>query len=304
PLVNRNGAAPGFAASFARGGYYEASLPVRGMRLIALNSVYFSREYLGDCKGRQPEAAPREIAWLRATLASTPAGTKNVLLMHIPPGYDAFVTETARGVVAWPYYDPQPGAGLLDAIASSADRIAFGVAGHEHRFDFRLIPGKPVVPILVFGALSPIYGNNPTYATADITPAGEVGDITFYAFDESRAAWMPGRSFSAALKTGAATIGADALAAVHRGLERTPAMRPDWDALSIAWPAPNAQARYLWGAGWLVPWCAQTELSSGYAACAKIGNPMAWLRVAVTAFPAILLAIALVIILRRRRARS
>jgi hypothetical protein len=303
PLVDRGGAAPAFAASFSHGGYYVASLPVRGLRLIALNSVYFSRLYLGDCKGRQPEAAPRELAWLRSTLASTPAGTRNVLLMHIPPGYDAFVTETARGAVAWPYYEPEPSAGLLDAIAANAERIAFGVAGHEHRFDFRLVAGKPVVPILVFGALSPIYGNNPTFATASITPAGTVRDITFYAFEEAGAKWLPGRSFGDAWKTDAPSIGADALEAVHRGLVSTPAMRPDWDAQSIAWPAPNANARFLWGNGWIIPWCAQTELSSTYAACAKIGDPMAWLRVVAAVVPAIVLAIALVIILRRRRAR-
>src|SRR5580704_11672309 len=147
PLVNRGGAAPEFAASFARGGYYVASLPGHGMRLVALNTVYFSREYLGDCKGRQPEAAPRELAWLRTTLAATPADTKNVLMMHIPPGYDAFVTETARGVVAWPYYESDPSVGFLDAIAANADRIAFGIAGHEHRFDFRLVPANPSVAI-------------------------------------------------------------------------------------------------------------------------------------------------------------
>ncbi len=303
PLVDRGGAAPAFADSFSHGGYYVASLPVRGLRLVALNSVYFSREYLGDCKGRQPEAAPREVAWLRSTLASTPAGTKNVLLMHIPPGYDAFVTETARAVVAWPYYEPEQNASVLNAIATSADRIAFGIAGHEHRFDFRLVPGKPNVPILVFGALSPVYGNNPTFATVSVTPAGDIRDIAFHAFAESSATWMPGRSFGDAWKTGAPSIGAETLEALHRGLERTPAMRSDWDAQSIAWPAPSANARFLWGNGWVVAWCAQTELSTTYATCAKIGNPMAWLRVAVAVLPAILLAIALVIILRRRRVR-
>ena len=133
PLVNRNGTAPGFAASFVHGGYYAASLPVRGMRLIALNSVYFSREYLGDCKGRRPEAAPRELAWLRSTLASTPSGSKNVLLMHIPPGYDAFVTETARGVVAWPYYGFGSSAGFLDDCR--ATRIALRSASPATRID-------------------------------------------------------------------------------------------------------------------------------------------------------------------------
>jgi hypothetical protein len=206
--------------------------------------------------------------------------------------------------VAWPYYDSGPSAAFLDAVAANAGHIAFGVAGHEHRFDFRLVPAKPDVAILVFGALSPVYGNNPTFAAASVTPSGAVSDITFYAFDESNASWMPGRSFSAAWKIGAAAIGADTLQNLHRNLQSTPALRPKWDAQSIAWPAPNARVRYLWGSGWLMPWCAQTELSASYAPCAKIGDPRAWLRIVAAIVPAVLLVVALVIILRRRRARS
>jgi hypothetical protein len=304
PLVNRGGAAPDFVEEFSHGGYYKASLPVRGLRLIALNSVYFSKEYLGDCKERQPDAAPHEIAWLGETLAATPAGTRNFLAMHIPPGYDAFVTETARGVIAWPYFAPDSDAAFLETLARNTARIAFGIAGHEHRFDFRLVPGKPDVPLLVFGALSPVYGNNPTFATLAITPQGEVRDISFDTFDESSGNWLPPRSFKNAWMAQSPIVGADALAAIHQGLEEKPAMRPGWDAQSIAWPAPNAHARYLWGAGWLIPWCAQTELDTTYATCAKTGDPASWLRAFLALAPLVLVVAVLAAILIRRRARS
>jgi len=47
-------------------------------------------------------------------------------------------------------------------------------------------------------------------------------------------------------------------------------------------------------------WCAQTEQGSSYEACAKAGNATAWLRAALAIVPAVLLAVVLVVILRRR----
>jgi Calcineurin-like phosphoesterase len=301
PLVNRAGAAPDFERAFSQGAYYTASLPVHGLRLIALNTVYFSKEYLGDCKGRRPEAQPRELAWLRATIASTPAGTRNVLMMHIPPGFDAFVTEMARGVIGWPYYNGDANDALLSIVAGAPDRIAFGVAGHAHRFDFRLIPAKTPVPFFVFGALSPVYGNNPNFSAVTVTPGGAVRDIVFHVFDETTGVWEPGRSFNAEWKTEAASIEAPVLAGLHRDLGVKPAMRTAWDAQSSAWPARGASARVLWAAGWRIAWCAQVDQSASFPTCAQIGDPMSWLRAIAVIVPAIVLAIVLVVILRRRR---
>jgi hypothetical protein len=56
----------------------------------------------------------------------------------------------------------------------------------------------------------------------------------------------------------------------------------------------------LWGDAWLMAWCAQTEQGSSYEACAKTGNATAWLRAALAIVPAVLLAVVLVVILRRR----
>jgi hypothetical protein len=301
PLVNRGGASPDFERDFSRGGYYTASLPVRGLRLVALNSVYFSKEYLGDCKGRRPDAAPRELAWLRSTLASSPAGTRNVLMMHIPPGYDAFVTEVARGVIAWPYYDGDANAAMLSIVSDEADRIAFGVAGHAHRFDFRLLPAKTPVPFFVFGALSPIYGNNPNFSEVSVTSGGAIGDIVFHVFDEASAAWLPGRSFNGEWKTQALSIEVPTLQSLHGALAVTPPMRTAWDAQSAAWPPPGASTRVLWANGWRIAWCAQSEQSAAFSTCAQIGDPMAWFRAIAVIAPAIVLVAVLVVILRRRR---
>ncbi len=86
PLVNRYGASPGFEASFVRGGYYTVRLPIRGLRLVVLNTVLMSNEYGGDCAGDDYQAATQELSWLRMTLRATPSGTRNVVMMHVPPG--------------------------------------------------------------------------------------------------------------------------------------------------------------------------------------------------------------------------
>ena len=85
PLVNRRGAAPQFAASFARDGYYTATLPVRGMRLVALDTVLLSNQYSGPCAGANANGARQELAWLDATLRDTRPGTRNLVMMHVRP---------------------------------------------------------------------------------------------------------------------------------------------------------------------------------------------------------------------------
>ena len=298
PLVNRGGAATQFAQTFPSGGYYTEALPIRGLRLIGLNSTVFSKEFFGDCRGGHADQATGELAWLNATLASTPPGIHNVVLLHVPPGYDTFVTETARGAVAWPYYFGAANAGLLDAISQNATHVAFVLAGHTHHFDFRIVPSKPPVPMIVFGAVSPVYRNNPNFATIQVTPEGNVRDLTLYAFDETTLTWLPGRNFNEAWKPDPPELGAASLEGIHARLHGSPQMRTAWEGQTAAWAARNP--RLLWAAGWPVAWCAQTNLDAAFAACAKTGDPMAWVRLGLAVTPAVLLAIVLVIVIRRR----
>ena len=69
-------------------------------------------------------ALEAQLEWLRATLASTPSGTTNVVLMHIPPGYDAFSTERTRGFFPWPF---------LEAGANERTSVRTFERGEPHR---------------------------------------------------------------------------------------------------------------------------------------------------------------------------
>ena len=116
-----------------------------------LNTVPFSPEYGGNCpSGHDP--APLELTWFESVLRDTPPGIRNIVLMHIPPGLDAYATNYAYDFVAWPFLKARYASGLLDALESSPGSILYAIAGHTHRFDFRLAGGVPIVGL---GALSP-----------------------------------------------------------------------------------------------------------------------------------------------------
>lgn len=298
PMIDRHGSAPRFTSAFDRGGYYTVALPADRLRLVVLNTVLFSSEYRGSCGGDARHAAARELAWLRATLRATPAGTRNVAMMHVPPGFDPFATEVSRGFVPWPFLDAHDGPALLQALSDPANHVAYAIAGHAHRFDFRL---DQRVPILVFGSISPVYHNNPAFYGLRIGPTGSLRDLAIYAYDDWSQRWRAPRGFDAAWHV--SRIDAGTLHGVHVRLGTDPALRPRWDAQSSAWPSnPEVlwgQWRPLW---WRVPWCAQTELDGGFVRCAHIERRATLGRVILVSIVlAIVAAIALAAFLISRR---
>lgn len=266
PLVNRNGASPGFEASFVRGGYYTTRLPVRGLRLVVLDTVPLSREYRGDCGGDESHAGFEQLAWLQMTLQATPRGMHNVVMMHIPPGFDAFSTDYLHGFLTWPFLQPQYDRTLVSALEAPGSRVLYAIAGHVHRFDYRLA-GR--VPIVVLGSLSPIYGNNPTFYALRVLPDGSLRDIDIYAFDESIRMWLKPRSFDRTW--GLTRIDAVSLSRLHARLANASASRALWDQQANGWPTDQTVGHGAWqGVRWRVSWCAQSIVVSGFAQCARI----------------------------------
>lgn len=290
PLVDRGGAAPRFTRDYAALGAYVTRLPQPGLQLVAVDSVVLAWRFAGDCRGERRAGGHRQLAWLDRTLAATPAGVHNVLLMHVPPGYDAFATELTRGVHAWPLLRRRANRALRAAIALPTDRVAFALAGHTHRFDLRLAGD---VPILIAGAISPIYGNNPNFAVVRVDTRGIV-DVTLHAYDEHRRSWFAARSFDRAWNV--TRLDAASLRAVHRRLARSAATRRRWDRQSSAWALPLPR---LWGAQWRVAWCAQTHLGRGFARCAGTTAHGLWL--IATLLLAAIAAIVALSLMRRRR---
>ncbi|HEY1653828.1 MAG TPA: hypothetical protein VGF86_01805 [Candidatus Tumulicola sp.] len=284
-LVNRRGSAPNFERGFAHGGYYTVALPGGRLRLVVLNTVPFSTEYRGICGGDRRDAAAAELTWLRAVLRGTPPGTRNVVTMHVPPGYDAFSTEMTRGFLPVPYLNPRDDAALLAALSAPSNRVAFAIAGHAHRFDFRV---SGAVPTIVLGALSPIYRNSPSFYELRVGPAGTLRDVVAFALDESTGSWMAPHDFDATWRV--ERLDAASLANLHARLGAEPPLRRAWAAASVGWATGLPSTMRVWReATWRIPWCAQTATGAAFAVCAGIERRAVFTRVA--AVVAVLLAI-------------
>ena len=305
PLVDRGGAAPAFAASFARGGYYVASLPVHGMRLVALNSVYFSREYLGDCKGRQPRSRAARTG-MAPRHARVDAGRYEERAIDAYPARIRCIryrSRARRRGVAVLRVGSECGFPRYDRRQRRSHRLRHRRSRTSLRFPAR--PRQAQRRRSSFSARSPrsMATIRRSQRRTSRRPATCATSRSMRSMNPLRSGCRaaasamrgkPARRRSAPMRCRPCTGGSRA---------RRRCARIGTHSRSLG-PRRTPNARFLWGNGWIIPWCAQTELGTTYEACAKIGDPMAWLRVAAAVVPAIVLAIALVIILRRRRIRS
>jgi Calcineurin-like phosphoesterase len=293
PLVARGGDAAEFVRDFARGGYYALTLTGH-RRVVVLNSVLFSLVFAGDCRGDERDAGLGELVWLRQILAR-PHDGKTIVVMHIPPGYDAQTTTYVRGLVAWPFLEADANAALDALIASPRNRIAFVLSGHAHRFDFRLAGN---VPIVTFGSLSPIYGNNPAFYTLRVAKSGALSDIVEFTYDVESQRWSAPRSFDQVWGAGV-IVDAASLAWIHARLGSDPAMRERWQRQADGWPS-RPPAAGIWLGWWRPAYCAQTFLDDGFTRCAGVGAR----RVALIVAAALLFIVTLAFLLLLQFARG
>jgi sphingomyelin phosphodiesterase acid-like 3 len=155
---------PQAAADFARGGYYETSLPGRAGRLIALDTVLWSRRYSDGCSDPSRDRGQEELDWLQAHLeADGRAGRVVTLAAHIPPGVNAYLAQCGLPVEA--FLQPQYQAPLLKDLRLHASGIRLFFAGHTHFDDFKVLSdhGKAVLGIHICPSIGPNHGNNPSF---------------------------------------------------------------------------------------------------------------------------------------------
>jgi hypothetical protein len=263
PSIDRKGASPEFAALFARGGFYTARLPARGLRLVVLNTVVFSSEYRGDCSSEGSNLASDEMRWLSRTMHATPPGTRNVVMMHIPVGIDAFSTEYTRGLLTWRFLEPRYDGEIVNALRSLHDPAAFAIAGHEHRFD---IGFAGATPMLILGSLSPVYGNNPTFYALHVGADGSLMDVDTYAYDETARSWHEVASFDRLWSI--SQLSGASFARIHVELRNSASMRRRWDRQTHGWPPYPLGSEGTWEGDWRVAWCAQDLLTRDFERCA------------------------------------
>jgi hypothetical protein len=263
PLVNRRGAAPDFQRTFARDGFYTATLPLPGLRAIAFDDVFWSVRYHARCAPAGNVAA-NVMGELEAALAQTKG--RAWVLFHIPPGVDAFSTaHLAHRLAIVPFLAPEWRDEFVDVLAKSAGRVALAVAGHTHKFAYRIVDGTGAqpVPMLLVPAISPIFDNAPSFLTADVTSDGTLRDVEDFAFLAGRWSGIGGMpSLGVDDFTGSQLIG------LQERLARDSALRATFDRLYGGGAPPEVDEH-----NWFVYWCAATAFgSTQFRDCANSGG--------------------------------
>eukprot|EP00931_Biecheleriopsis_adriatica_P109881 TRINITY_DN84149_c0_g1_i1.p1 TRINITY_DN84149_c0_g1~~TRINITY_DN84149_c0_g1_i1.p1 ORF type:complete len:592 (-),score=58.58 TRINITY_DN84149_c0_g1_i1:148-1659(-) len=152
---------------YTYGGFYEQS--VGGLTVITLNTIIYSVRHIPQPPpGEMLPADPfGQLEWLRNRLQHASATGQTVwIVSHIPPGM-----ETYGYTQLWhPEY--------LAAYQSILEQpelggtVAAQLFGHTHSDEFRLMPRAPekMGPVLIAGAISPIYRSNPTFRLVEYDP--------------------------------------------------------------------------------------------------------------------------------------
>ncbi len=260
PLVDRRGAAPQFASRFARDGTYVARLPEPGLRIVVTNDVFDSLRYGASC-AKGYDGAAETLGRFRADLRGAGPHERNWVLFHIPPGIDAYTTThlTHRlGII--PFLRPHAREALEADLVDPRNRVALAIAGHTHKFGYRIIPGPGAVriPALLVPSVSPIFNNGPSFLELAVQPDGTLSNVTEYSYASGD--WQRLGDLSS---LGVSRFTAPDLEALQQRLARDPALRTEFSRLySGAGPAEIDEGN------WRSYWCAATNFSAtSFDAC-------------------------------------
>jgi sphingomyelin phosphodiesterase acid-like 3 len=263
PMVNRNGAAPHFLQTFTHDGFYTARLPIQGARAVIVDNVFWSPRYRANCgqAGNITTASLDELE--RAVPASK---MRTWLFLHIPPGIDAYSTaHLAHRLVVVPFLSPVPRARLTALISDPARNVAVVIAGHTHKFAYRIVDesGKRPVPILLVSALSPIFGNAPSFVTANVSPEGSITRVEEHSYVHRK--WRDDGGLGS---LGVRELSGEALRALQGRLATDPKLRQRFDDLYNGDAPPEINE-----ANWRLYWCAATAFSSAdFRTCTNQGG--------------------------------
>jgi hypothetical protein len=263
PLVNRNNAAPNFIRTFSRDGFYTASLPVRGTGAVVIDDVFWSPRYRSGC-GPAQGAGARVLSELQHALAT--AKGRSWVFLHIPPGIDAFsTTHLTHRLAVVPFLNPGPRAGLTALVGDPSNRVGLIFAAHTHKFAYRIVnaSGAHPVPILMVPAISPIFGNAPSFLTANVSPDGVVSAVEETSYLHGR--WQDDGGLHS---LGVSELNAAELGALQERLATNRGLRERFAALYNGDAPPEINE-----GNWRSYWCAATAFAAtDFRACTEQGG--------------------------------
>jgi sphingomyelin phosphodiesterase acid-like 3 len=255
-----------FVRRFPTGGYYHADVPgVRDLRIIAINTNFFSTDYKNPCGKPGPDPGVQQLRWLDAELVLARLEHKRVwLLFHIPPGMDVYDTMeyggSCPGMTAQTFWKDQYQQQYMQITAAHRNTIVGSFAGHTHQDEFRIANGDF---IHITPSISPVFGNNPAFEIVKIDDKAEVVDYTVHHLPNATLPWA--REYAFAEAYGQRRYDTASLTAVASGMSSNAATRTQYINFLGA-GAPKAAAGAM--PQWQGYWCGlRTLTGSAFTTC-------------------------------------
>lgn len=255
-----------FDRRFPTGGYYHADVPsLHRVRVIALNTNFFSTNYKNPCGKPGPDPGLQQLAWLEAELRlARDLGKKVWLLYHIPPGMDVFDTEEWGGscpdVKVQTFWKDEYQQRYLQITNRFRDTILGSWAGHTHQDEFRLATGDF---IHITPSVTPVFGNNPAFEVVDMKRNGEVSGYTAHHLPNVTLPWAREYEFKDAYDQPRYDV--PALTKIAAAIKSDPATREQYFTFSSS-GAAKVTASAL--AKWQGYWCGLTTMTaSAFPSC-------------------------------------
>lgn len=192
PMVNMNtsGKNPPYIASNPEPkiGYFSA-VPIKGLRVIAMNTVLHSKKYYAADSTNQMTDAAEQMSWVARQLDSAKKHQEKALIaLHIPPGIDAYNYQVAKNLATnWKVYPkPNDWNNQFLQILNDHQATVIGVLyGHTHMDELRRFYNPSGTSVTEIGisapGVTPGHGNNPGFKIVNYDATSkELLDFTTY----------------------------------------------------------------------------------------------------------------------------
>lgn len=256
-----------FDRRFPTGGYYHADVPsLRHVRIIALNTNFFSSNYQDPCgTPGGPDPGLLQLTWFEDELRLARDEGKRVwLLFHIPPGMDVYDTEEYGGACP----DAKPETFWKDeyqqkylAITKAYRKTIVGsFAGHTHQDEFRFASDDF---IHINPSVSPIFGNNPAFEVVEVTRRGDIKNYVAHHLPNVTLPWA--REYSWGDAYAKPRYDAGTLTQLEAAIAADTATRETYFT-HFSSGSPKSSAGAL--AGWRGYWCGfRMRTATAFASC-------------------------------------
>lgn len=235
----------------ALGSYSIQPSTMPGLKVIAVNTVFFSARYQAQdlqssCAKVQSDGAERTFAWLGGELQKARQANQKVwLVFHIPPGVDGWASthpsdgqvppvgeECVKDIV--PMWVPSWTAKFEGLLQSYSQTIIANLAGHVHVDNFLASDNAGTSGFVVVNPpISPIYRQNPAFRVLDFGTGFVARDYTTYyladltaSAKQARGKWKKEYEFSKTWNAG--VIDTDSLEKIYKRIVSDDSVRQRW----------------------------------------------------------------------------